>query len=87
MAREPREAQEGVLVGTSRWVRDFLRVSTRLTDVVWLHDVQIGRGEAETPTLAVRKACEEAVKTAKTQKILETLCTCPKKKRRAAGEA
>lgn len=50
---------------------------------VYLHGQPIGRGESEAATLAVRRACEEAVKRCKGEGLLDSVCTCPRKTKKS----
>jgi hypothetical protein len=54
--------------------------------VVYLHNTPIGRGESEAPSLAVRKAFEQAVKRCKGEKLLNEVCTCPRKRTKGKSD-
>ncbi|KAK8865932.1 hypothetical protein IAR55_001081 [Kwoniella newhampshirensis] len=45
--------------------------------VVTVHDQQVSRGQGPTPLLAVREACEGAMRRLKDDRYLEAICTCP----------
>lgn len=49
--------------------------------LVVIHGQVVARGEAETIALAVRRACEEALRKAKDEGMVDAVCTCPKKRR------
>ncbi|ORX35944.1 hypothetical protein BD324DRAFT_629595 [Kockovaella imperatae] len=49
--------------------------------IVTMHGQRISQGLAETPVIATRKACDVAVKRLQAEKLSETLCDCPKRKK------
>lgn len=53
----------------------------RLTSTVSLHGTEIGKGHAETQSLAIRRACEIAISKIKAGNLLNTLCICPRRKK------
>ena len=48
---------------------------------VEMHGQRVGQGLAETQAIAMRKGCDEAVKRIRTERLLDTLCDCPKRRK------
>ena len=58
-----------------------------LRALVIVHGRVLGYGEGDTQVIAMRKACENAVKKVKMGNPLDTVCSCPRKKGKSGPSA